>query len=110
MKMIKEKVECILKEVGLSEIKVKTIYNSRYKNAIASVTPTILDDIYILSVGEGYFELEPRVQQNVLRHEIAHVYDFARNHRASKHDKVFKDLCGKLYGNRKIGEATIRHY
>ncbi len=37
MKMIREKVECILKEVGLNEIKVKTIYNGRYKNAIASL-------------------------------------------------------------------------
>lgn len=105
---IKNDVDKILKSINIADnIIVKCKYNSKYSRSIASAM-RIYDDLFILQIGDLFFSLSDKIKFRVLQHEIAHMYDELYNRKNSIHDKKFKDLCGFLYGDRKIGQATIK--
>lgn len=108
---LKEEVEQILNKVGLNKIKFRYDYSSRYSRVIASVNynrHSMADTGCTLTIGNQFIKLNENIRHRILQHEIAHVYDAYYNKRSSKHDKIFKDLCEGLYGDRTIGQATIK--
>lgn len=111
MLKLKEEVEPILKQVGLTKIKFRYDYSPRYSRVIASVNYDrhLLEITGVrLIIGDKFLEYNENIRHRILQHEVAHVYDAYYNKRNSKHDKIFKDLCEGLYGDRTIGQATIK--
>ena len=109
-KILGEQVESILKQTNLNgKIKIKYDFSNRFERVLAQVRYNFSSmSTYELRVGNKFFTLQDRIKYRILQHEIAHIYDRYYNKRRSKHDKVFKDLCEGLYGDRTIGQATIK--
>lgn len=99
----------ILKQIGLSTINLKVEYNGRYSRVNASVT-RMGDKDFLLQISDLYLKYTPKVQEKILKHEMAHIYDRVVNKRRSRHDKVFRDLCEKLFNDRVIGQATNKNF
>lgn len=108
MEEIKTRTDELIKRLNLP-VKLRIEYNGRYSRVIASVL-RIEQGLYRLSISDTYLKLDKRIQDKILKHEIAHIYDRIINKRKSKHDKIFKDLCEGLYGDRIIGQATIKNF
>lgn len=106
--MIKSMIEETLRDINLKDVKVKCEYNSRYAKVVASVSRTLYDNFYIMQYGDYFLKLDEQSQRKIIQHEMAHIYDRRINKRSSKHDKIFKDLCEGLYGDRLLGSATTK--
>lgn len=105
---IKKETEKILKQLNLKDVKISYIYNFNLTRVVAKVSYTEGIENLTLTLGKKLFKQSDDVKIKVLKHEIAHIYDRHYNKRTSKHDKIFKDLCEKLYGDRTIGQATTK--
>ena len=106
---VKLSVKEIVESIDMtSKIIIKCQYNSRYSRVIASAKREY-DNLFILQVGDLFLnDLSNSVKYKVLQHEIAHMYDELYYRKHSVHDKKFKNLCWTLYGDRNIGQATIK--
>ncbi len=107
---MRKEIEKILKDIGLKEINIRWTYNDRLSKVIAKVSYESGIRHPTLTVGSKLLKQSDDMKIRVLKHEIAHIYDRYHNKRASKHDKIFKDLCGKLYGDKTIGQATTKNW
>lgn len=107
---MRKEIEKILKDTGLKEINIRWTYNNRLSKVIAKVSYENGIKYPILTVGSKLFKQSDDMKIRVLKHEIAHIYDRYYNKRTSRHDKIFKDLCEELYGDRTIGQATTKNW
>lgn len=102
----------ILMDIELDVI-IDVQFNNRLKKVIANIKQDermFGEDMFELNVSSLFFSLDEKIQLKILQHEIAHAYDIYKYNRNSKHDKTFKELCGKLYGEHNIGNATIKEW
>lgn len=79
------------------------------KRAIASVKPVDYETFYLQIHGE-FWKQSDYFKERILQHEVAHIYDRVIHERRSKHDKIFKKLCEDWFGDKSIGDATIKNW
>lgn len=105
---IRKEIEKISKDIGLKGVSIKWVYNDRLSKVVAKVSYEDGIKHPTLTVGSRLLKQTDDIKRKVLKHEIAHIYDRNVNKRRSKHDKIFRDICENLYGDRTIGQATTK--